>query len=349
MAKVNLLTMHYADNNGSFFQTYATYKLLERHGHDVKIINLQDKAWAVGRWKKLISYYKIPRYLRFESLRRRYYPFRTKKMYHVEQSKIPVSDYNIVGSDQVWNRQITNFDYLSYFLSFSKPEVKRVSLASSFGIKWLLNEEETRIIKTELERFSAISVREADGVVLCDNIFGLKATQIIDPTLAWGDFSEFLKSNKKHKDSIALFTYNSNGYTPKIADHTSEKLRMPIRWINELPRKGYKSGLLFWESPVDWINSINNSSFFITDSFHGVAFAIILNRPFVATINNIDKISRIKSLLTLFGLENRLVTSLDDFVNRFDELIKPIDWATVNTKLTEEQIKYNRFILDNIK
>ena len=40
MAKINLLTIHYGQNKGSFLQTYATKKIFAAAGHDVTLINL---------------------------------------------------------------------------------------------------------------------------------------------------------------------------------------------------------------------------------------------------------------------------------------------------------------------
>lgn len=347
MAKINLLTMHYADNNGSFFQTYATCQLLKEKGHEVTIINLQDRNWNLGRWKRGLSYYKLLRYIRFELARRKYYPPRTKLMFKVDTNNIPDADYYIVGSDQVWNKEITYFDYLSYFLFFV-DKGKRISLSSSMGVKWNVESNLTNVIKKELNKFVAVSVRERDMVDVCQDLFGIEPVCLIDPTLAWGDYTDFLQKKQKPKH-IGLYTYKSNGYSPKIASFLGEKMNQKVYWTNALWRKGYKSGFLFWEDPVDWINTINTSSVFVTDSFHGVAFSLILNIPFIATVAGENKISRIESLLSIVGLESRLVYSFDDFINRQDTLMTPIDWSSVNIRVAEERNKFKQFIKTYIK
>ena len=346
MAKVNLLTMHYTDNNGSFFQTYATCRLLEESGHSVTIINLQDRNWNRGRWRRGISYYKLLRYLRFEIARKRYYPPRTKLMFRVDTRLVPDADYYVVGSDQVWNWEITYYDYLSYFLAFVERG-KRVSLSSSMGIKWNVDKAQTERVKEELSKFSAVSVREKDMVDSCERLFGITPECLIDPTLAWGDYTIFLHKGKNRKH-VGLYTYRSNGYAPQIARSLGELLGQRVNWTNELPKKGFKSGRLFWEDPTDWINTINSSSVFVTDSFHGVAFSLILNIPFIATVASENKISRIESLLSIVGLESRLVNSMDDFIARKDSLLAPIDWTSVNQRIEIEREKYKQFIKNNI-
>lgn len=346
MAKVNLLTMHYTDNNGSFFQTYATCRLLEECGHFVTIINLQDRNWNRGRWKRGISYYKLIRYLRFELARKKYYPARTKLMFKVDTRLIPEADYYIVGSDQVWNWEITYFDYLSYFLSFVN-QGKRISLSSSMGIKWNVDNALTDRVKKEINKFSAVSVRERDMVEVCKQLFDVEPVCLIDPTLAWGDYSEFLHKGAE-RNHIGIYTYRSSGYAPQIARSLGETMKQRVHWTNELPHKGIRSGLLFWEDPTDWINTINTSSIFVTDSFHGVAFSLILNVPFIATVASKNKISRIESLLSIAGLEPRLVHSMEDFMARRESLLEPIDWPSVNQRIELERERFKQFVKTNI-
>lgn len=346
MAKVNLLTMHYTDNNGSFFQTYATCRMLEKCGHSVTIINLQDRNWNKGRWKRGIAYYKLLRYLRFELARKRHYPPRTKLMFKADTRLIPEADYYIVGSDQVWNWEITYYDYLSYFLAFV-DKGKRISLSSSMGIKWNVDKAVTLRIKDELNKFSAVSVREKDMIDTCKRLFNIDSQCLIDPTLAWGDYSEFLHKGTE-RNHVGIYTYMSNGYAPQIARYLGEYLKQGVHWTNELPKKGFKSGLLFWEDPTDWINTINSSSIFVTDSFHGVAFSLILNVPFIATVASKNKISRIESLLSIAGLESRLVHSMDDFIARRETLLSPIDWNQVNRRIEIERQQYKQFVKTNI-
>ena len=73
----------------------------------------------------------------------------------------------------------------------------------------------------------------------------------------------------------------------------------------------------------------------MTDSFHGVCFAIIFNKPFVCIVNPERGASRFESLLGTLGLENRLLGRGED-VNQRPELFEAVDYATVNQKLRAE-------------
>lgn len=70
-----------------------------------------------------------------------------------------------------------------------------------------------------------------------------------------------------------------------------------------------------------------DAEFVITDSFHACAFSIIFNKPFAVIGNKERGMSRFESLLHLFGLDKRLVTS----INNIDSL-SPINWNFVNNR-----------------
>ena len=93
---------------------------------------------------------------------------------------------------------------------------------------------------------------------------------------------------------------------------------------------------------------IKNSDFIITDSFHGLALSIIFNKQFFVFCASEKKFTRLRSLLKLLSLEDRYIESIEDFDNRKDSLLKPIDYAHVNAVLKNEQEKYRMFIHNSI-
>ena len=81
-----------------------------------------------------------------------------------------------------------------------------------------------------------------------------------------------------------------------------------------------------------WLQSIRDAEFVITDSFHGCVFSIIFRKPFIAIGNEFRGLDRFRTLLGDFGLMNRLVLSFDDFKNKESELISSIDYTEVYIK-----------------
>lgn len=79
---------------------------------------------------------------------------------------------------------------------------------------------------------------------------------------------------------------------------------------------------------------ISNAAYVLTDSYHGVLFAINFNKPFVALKrfkeNKFSQNSRVFNILKTFDLENRLYN--DKKIN-----LTEIQYETVNAKLDEKR------------
>jgi hypothetical protein len=79
----------------------------------------------------------------------------------------------------------------------------------------------------------------------------------------------------------------------------------------------------------------------VTNSFHGLCFAIIFHRPFVVYCPPEKSPTRQLNLLTRVGLENRLVRSLDQLDDVFNV---EINWAEVDSRLEKERAQSLAFL-----
>ena len=87
-----------------------------------------------------------------------------------------------------------------------------------------------------------------------------------------------------------------------------------------------------------------NADFVVTNSFHGLAFSINLNKQF-AVIKRNEYNSRIESLLKLTGLEERMVD-----LNSYKTISNTqIDYAWVNSILEAERKKADSFLKESLK
>ena len=80
---------------------------------------------------------------------------------------------------------------------------------------------------------------------------------------------------------------------------------------------------------------IQNSSFFVTDSFHGVCFALILEKDFLVIPRDFS--DRFTSVLGRLNLESRIIKR--DFSNFTKEALQPIDWKSVKQALQDLKIQ----------
>nr|ELR5042323.1 polysaccharide pyruvyl transferase family protein [Providencia stuartii] len=67
-----------------------------------------------------------------------------------------------------------------------------------------------------------------------------------------------------------------------------------------------------YQPVTQWLRGFMDSEFVVTDSFHGVVFSIIFNKPFIAIGNSSRGLTRFISLLKLFNLESQLISSVDE-------------------------------------
>ena len=84
----------------------------------------------------------------------------------------------------------------------------------------------------------------------------------------------------------------------------------------------------------------------IVDSFHGMVFSIIFNKPFWVIGNAQRGMSRFTSLLKIFHLEDRLLDTehLDEV-----DFSKSIDWVRVNAILEEKRNECKLLLLNKLK
>lgn len=340
MAKINLLTIHWGCSYGGTMQTYATIKTLRQLGHEVVLINLvHPKTNYLFRNTRSISLFI--RIVQFSLFRYFYFGKTTNKMFSIEEKYLPKADYTIVGSDQVWNSDITTSLKASYFLDFVK-EGQKLSYASSFGKSdWTEDENYTNYIKKQLDEFKAISIREVSGLQICKNVFGINAIQVIDPTLMHSNYDELIKSNKPIHEIFPFLLAKTNN-NKKICELVSHELGIPLYSRNRI--RNY-----FGRSPKEWLRRMKNSSYIITDSFHGLAFSIIFHKQFLVVCADVRKFTRLQSLLSLLHLEERFIKSPEDLANRIDIIQKVVDYTLIDSILDSERKKSLCYLNNNLK
>lgn len=205
--KIAILTQPLLENYGGILQNYALQVVLKRLGHNCYTIHYsrQTLLFAIILWCK----YFLKCIIRHPGRNskpptigncihhRRDHVASFVRKHIVETSPQKGLDSNmdflrefdafIVGSDQTW-RPIYNLkDELYYkFLDFvpNDSKAKRISYAASFGTDyWEYTDEQTRKCKCLIQKFDAVSVREAVGIDFCSRYFAVEAQQVLDPTL----------------------------------------------------------------------------------------------------------------------------------------------------------------------
>ena len=327
--KIGLITIYHVPNYGSVLQTYATQKVLEQLGHECVIIqyNYRNDAFykKLGYKRNKFKEWelkKIPflKSAKLEKFKKKYFHF--SKPFE-EYSELLAWNWDsfdafIVGSDQVWNTKYI-FGDPAFLLEFVPEGKRRFSLSSSFAMKTLPEEYRNRF-KKELNKFSALSVREYNGKGIINNDLGINRTVkvTLDPTLllSSADWLSVIprSSFKKKKPYILLYqkiyAFDPRPYIFKVIEYFSKKKNADVI-VLEGHRELIGLNCSFIDanrsSIPEFIDLFANADLVITSSFHGTAFALNFGRPLISVIPDDSGDDRQSSLLKSVGANKSIV------------------------------------------
>lgn len=320
---VALLNYHWENVNfGALLTSFALNRFLNNVGYNAQNINyIPHFPW--------ITEEEPNKY--FDDFRTKYLPM--TKEYTETYQLFELNDYFkhfIVGSDQVWRYAFIKDDLDAFFFNFTSTDKNLISAAASFGTQDV--EKHTgnanNLYQLYLSVFDSVSIREQSGIDYCKNI-GIEATCIIDPVfmLDKQEWDKIIDSDKedKTKNNVVFYTINET-----LEKEFIEYIKQNKKLLNANRIKN----VTFKTSVEEWLYQIKNCDYFITDSFHGVCFAIIFNKPFVCVNKNTITSTRMKYLLDLLGIKNRLYNNFEE-VNLEKLLLDRIDYQKANEKLNE--------------
>lgn len=357
--KIALLNLPFDNNYGGNLQRYALVKTLEKLGHEVVHIDLEE-YYSLKWYVKPYSY--IKRTLQKVILKKNVYVFYEQKVnkQNEEKNRFARVFYNkyiihtkkftskkevskcvntgfaavIVGSDQVWRESMTKqIGIESYFLSvLNNPSTKRIAYAVSMGT------DEERFPDEMINRlgilyscFDAVSVREAFSLnVLKEYGWNVpEAVLTLDPTLLLDadDYSKLYQINQKEKKGSDIFCYLLDRPTD-FEDRIKEKCYQY--------KANYRILSLNDVVPIEeWIKSIAEAQLVITDSYHGCVFSIIYRKPFVFLGNKRRGNARVASLLETLGINK--------------DKTEQIDYDVVSQRINELKMESISFLSNSLK
>ena len=261
-------------------------------------------------------------------------------------------DAIVVGSDQIWRMMYFEGFYndlndADAFLAFTEGwNIKRVSYAASFGTDTTeVRPECLNACKSALSKFDGVSVREKSGVDVCKNTFGVDASWVLDPTMLLNpnDYKKLFKGKIQDTTQHTLVSYILDE-TPEI-EQLREKIAKDKGLIviktnvaetdsNErITPLHTRTQDIVSQPPVEnWLYSLYNADYIINDSFHACVFSILFHKQFTVIANKKRGKSRFKSLLSIFGLEDRIITSPEEYCQLPD-----IDYTKVDVILNQKR------------
>ncbi len=318
---IGLLTFQNADNYGAAMQAYALQRVIEEEGRECEYLNIFINTKKVQGTSninpvimKLKKFKNIKKKItirvrskKFEQFRREYIKISNEKYTDKTIKDSSRYDSYIVGSDQIWNLDITN-DTLCFFLHFAPKSKKKSSYATSIGLE-SLSERQKEIFAKYLPEFDNISVRENKGAELIESFTEKEINVCLDPTLLLDNkvWSALAKA-PKHKNYVLIYAMADSDTLVKKAKELARENGLKVIAVGlKKDVKGVKN--IRTASPQEWLGLIRDASIVVTNSFHGTAFSLNFNKNFYLeylpagwSVN-----SRLKNISQMFGIQERII------------------------------------------
>lgn len=332
--KIALLTIWHEYNYGAELQSYATIRALKELGHEVEMIDIrlsdQVRKKGLSKVTALVSEL-FPVSIKFRNFWNKNIPTtRRYRSINELRKRPPKADIYLVGSDQVWNPDITKKFCMLYFFDFGSPSTKRVSYASSFGVEKWEDVRLTKEVKDLLKRFNYVTCREYSGVRILSDTFGICGRHVVDPTLLFNDYKELIGQTIERK-TLAYYPLSKDYQLENLSKRLCEELQLKPVNINQ-KKNIFKK--LTWDKPSieSWVRNIAESQFVITRSFHGLAFCLIYKRQFAMLATRNNRGIRVTELLASLGLSDRYFYSVAE-LEKMQPWLHIVDYDKVEKKL----------------
>ena len=330
--RIGILTFcNSRDNYGQVLQCFALQEFLRKAGHEPFLIRYREdrtSGAAGGERKSVLRYLKhFGTYYHLFQQRRKeaaYYReeakhdrnFRSFIEEHIAASPIiydrrtiterpPEADAYICGSDQIWGGDA------AYYLDFVPKGKKKIAYAPSFGGVSNFTPTYREQVRTCLEDFAFIGMREESGVQTCRDIGRSDAIKVCDPTLLLSkeDYFRLLPpKNNSEKPYILLYLLGApTNLNIKDLYKKAAQRGLDVKYV--AAQGQYDAFPKTYPSITSWLRLIRDAEMVITNSFHGTVFSLICSRPFmtVPLTRSYQRMNtRITDFLTDTGFINRI-------------------------------------------
>lgn len=366
--KIAILTLPLHTNYGGILQCYALQTVLQRMGHNVRVLvkPQHERSYCII-YPLAICKRILKRYILGKKVNILKAPYQIRRQNTDRFIKCYINQYTrrnwtyklankfdaiVVGSDQIWRPEYSQ-PIEQAFLSFLEDaNIKRVAYAASFGVDYCgYTKEQLKVCSSLLKRFDAVSVREASGINLCRDYFGVEALQMLDPTLLLSADDYRILISREYtepaKGNMLVYILDKTPEKVSLVEKIAKDKGLIPFWLDSPDE--YKDNLPLEKQikmPVEqWLRSFDDAEFVFTDSFHGCIFSIIFRKQFLAFGNQERGLSRFHSLLDLFSLNERLIISSDGYSNKFPQ----IDFDLVYKKLNLLRKQSGKFMTTLLK
>lgn len=357
---LGILTFNRASNYGAVLQAYALKEVCEELGWEVHVINYlrgvaDDRPAPIRRFlaagnKKQALVPLVRTSLSYVGDRRRWKAFQSFRETHLNETAACTTaeevaalgfDAYIAGSDQIWNYNITGgrFDPV-YFGQLNSGAPCVVYGASAHDTPFPLDME-LEFRKMLENTHAPLGIREQKLADYVSRLTGVSHPVVLDPTLLAGrKVLEKLPEGDAPKEPYILIYQIDANPASDICVKNLEKRFGCKAYTMTVPRLGDTHGRKGEAGPEQFLTLLKHAKFLVTNSFHGVALSLLLEKNFYVYENG-GVMSRIDSLLEAVGLRSRKVKLVADI-----DPENVIDFAPVRDILGQMRQSSLEFLTD---
>ena len=364
MLKVYGLTYDHTTNYGSCFQAYALQHTIENmviQGEHpsyflIPLSTFRDSP-VIASSKNVSFIIHVKRILRklIKFIhRKQFIPFEKDFMKYANCHRFADlsllnndADAFVCGSDVIWNPDFNSRRGV-FFLDFATKH--KFSYAASVG-KAEVDKEYITFMKEELASFDAISVREKTSLKIVKKCTEKDVQVVVDPVILL-DSEEWEKVMVKqpcNNKYIFAYTTHFNNTFKTFLQALKKKTGLQVilfEW-NESVSKLIKHGMLFVQSPNEWVSLLKEAEYVVTNSFHATVFSVIFHKKFYTVVDT-DRTKgtnvRMYDFLNTIGLESRFCSSVPDTID-----LSEIDYTTADEKIASMRTESLAYIQRNLE
>ncbi|MFI2103378.1 polysaccharide pyruvyl transferase family protein [Isoptericola sp. NPDC019693] len=336
---VAILGWWYGKNYGSILTYYGLNRAVEGLGRSVLMVHepLGYNGYRVHWPTDIVS---------MDFARRVGYEHTDQEHYSALPRLNDVARTFVVGSDQLWNPLIGRVND-DLFLDFVGPENARVAYGTSFGNRGTDKFKVPFVAKhaANLQQFKAISVREEYAIDTARDVFGAKASLVVDPVFLlprehYADLAD-KATVAPEGEYLAVFYLDPNPEKVSVARSIADKLGFDKILVIPNPDEGREKvtslfadeprvEVLAEDAPENFLRAYRDAGYVVTDSYHGSAFAAIFEKPFSSIYNTKRGADRFKNLMAAMGFDDQrrvLETDTAETIAENEYVTREIDFT----------------------
>lgn len=289
---IGILTFHMAHNCGAMLQAYALCRSIAQiPSCHCEIIDYRLPD-IYNRYQLLLRSASIePRRLRFE----RYIDEVLPTSARVEDlSNVKRYQMYILGSDQIWNPNITGGYKGAYFAEQFPPDSYCIAYAASTGSPIT----DPEVFSRRLRHFKSIGVRESWLKQELDVHYPGEIAWCLDPVLLlspeeWSG----LGAPVQRSGHILIYAFQISEAEYRRIKDLAAWMDLEIVELVTHQRPAQKT-ILYEDDygPEEFVEYVRNAAYVYTDSYHGVLFSIIFGIPYCCLTENREQNARIMDI-----------------------------------------------------